>query len=204
MTGVPASGSEHPSTWKFGYPVYHPPDRAAWRAWLAEHQDDAGGVWVVTWRSSTGRDAVSYDAIVEEALCVGWIDSTVNVLDEERGIQLITPRKPRSTWASSNKERVARLEAAGRMRPRGRRAVEAAKANGWWSILDDVEALIEPADLAASLDQTPAARQAWDGFPPSARKQMLFWLVSAVQEDTRQRRVAMIVTKAAQGQRAKG
>ncbi len=147
---------------------------------------------------------MSYDAIVEEALCVGWVDSTVNALDDERGMQLITPRKPRSTWARSNKERVARLEAEGRMGPGGRRAVEVAKANGWWSILDDVEALVEPDDLAAGLDEVPAARQAWDAFPPSARKQMLFWVVSAVKDETRRRRIDAIVESAARGERARG
>jgi uncharacterized protein YdeI (YjbR/CyaY-like superfamily) len=204
MADVPPSASDHPSTWKFGYPVYHPATREAWRAWLDAHQDDTKGVWVVSWRSSTGRDRVSYDAIVEEALCVGWVDSTVNTLDDERGMQLVTPRKPKSTWARSNKERVARLEAAGRMKPRGRQAIEVAKANGWWNILDDVEAEVAPADLAAALDEVPAARKAWDAFPPSARKQMLFWVVSAGRETTRQSRIGTIVEKAARGERARG
>jgi uncharacterized protein YdeI (YjbR/CyaY-like superfamily) len=197
---VPPSASEHPPTWRFGYPVYHPATREAWRAWLETHHDDLPGVWVVSWRSSTGRERVPYHAIVEEALCVGWVDSTVNVLDDERGLQLVTPRKPRSTWARSNKERVARLEAEGRMRPRGRQAVEVAKANGWWRILDDVEALLEPTDLAAALDQVPAARRAWDGFPPSTRKRMLFWVVSAVRDDTRRRRIGTIVEHATRGE----
>jgi uncharacterized protein YdeI (YjbR/CyaY-like superfamily) len=201
---VPPSASEHPLYWKFGYPVYHPATREAWRAWLEEHQDDTRGVWVVSWRSSTGRETVSYEAIVEEALCVGWVDSTVNVLDDERGLQLATPRNPRSTWARSNKARVARFEAEGRMKPRGRQAVEVAKANGWWDILDDVEALLEPDDLAASLEEVPAARRAWNGFPPSARKQMLFWVVSAAKQDTRHRRIETIVAKAARGERAHG
>jgi uncharacterized protein YdeI (YjbR/CyaY-like superfamily) len=147
---------------------------------------------------------VPYDAIVEEALCVGWVDSTVNVLDDERGLQLVTPRRPRSTWARSNKERVARLEAQGRMGPRGRRAIEVAKANGSWHILDDVESMIEPDDLAAALDEAPAARRAWDDFPASARKQMLFWVVSAVKDETRRRRIDTIVEKAARGARAQG
>jgi uncharacterized protein YdeI (YjbR/CyaY-like superfamily) len=204
VSRVPPSASEHPPTWKFDYPVYHPVSRAAWRAWLEAHQDDTPGVWVVSWRSSTGRDTVPYDAIVEEALCVGWVDATVNVLDDERRLQLVTPRKPRSTWARTNKARVARLEAEGRIGPRGRRAIEVAKTNGWWDLLDDVEALCEPDDLAAALDGTPVARQAWDGFPRSARKQMLFWVVSAVRDETRRGRIDAIVEEAARGRRARG
>jgi uncharacterized protein YdeI (YjbR/CyaY-like superfamily) len=202
MTEVPPSASDHPATWKFGYPIYHPESRGAWRAWLESHQDDARGVWVASWRS--GRRAVTYDEIVEEALCVGWIDSTVNVLDDDRSLQLVTPRKPRSTWARSNKDRVARLEAAGRMGPRGRAAVAAAKANGTWQMLDDVEADIEPDDLAAALDAVPAARRHWDGFPSSSRKMMLFWVVSAVKEATRRSRIDRIVAAAAVGERAQG
>jgi uncharacterized protein YdeI (YjbR/CyaY-like superfamily) len=132
------------------------------------------------------------------------VDSTVNVLDEERALQLVTPRRPRSTWARTNKERVARLEAEGRIGPRGRRAIEVAKANGWWTLLEDVEALVEPAELADALDAVPAARRAWDGFPPSARKQMLFWVVSAVKDDTRRRRIDAIVERAEHGARAQG
>jgi uncharacterized protein YdeI (YjbR/CyaY-like superfamily) len=204
VADVPPSASDHPPTWKFDYPVYHPASREAWRAWLEAHQDDPTGAWIVSWRPSTGRDTLSYEAIVEEALGVGWIDSTINILDAERSLLLVTPRKPRSTWAPSNKVRVARLEAEGRIGPRGRRAIEVAKANGWWYILDDVEALLEPEDLAASLDEVPPARQAWDDFPPSARKQMLFWVVSAVKQDTRKRRIAAIVEQAARGERARG
>jgi uncharacterized protein YdeI (YjbR/CyaY-like superfamily) len=199
VTRVPPSASEHPPTWKFGYPIYHPATRDAWRSWLEAHQDDTRGVWVVTWRSSTGRERVPYEALVEEALCVGWIDSTVNVLDDERRLQLVTPRRPRSTWARSNKVRVARLEAEGRIGPRGRRAIEAAKANGWWRILDDVEALLEPEDLTASLDEVPAARTAWDDLPPSTRKRLLFWVVSAARDDTRRRRIAEVVEQAVRG-----
>jgi uncharacterized protein YdeI (YjbR/CyaY-like superfamily) len=204
VTQVPPSASDHAATWKFDYPIYHAETRVAWRAWLAENHASVRGVWLASWRNSTGRPAVPYPEVVEEALCFGWIDSTVNILDEKRGLQLLTPRKPRSTWTRLNRQRVAELEAAGLMTEAGRRAVEVAKANGWWTILDPVEDLIEPADLAAALDAVPQARKEWDGFPPSARKMMLWWVVSAAKPDTRARRIATIVSKAAHGVRAAG
>jgi uncharacterized protein YdeI (YjbR/CyaY-like superfamily) len=86
----------------------------------------------------------------------------------------------------------------------GRRAVEAAKANGWWMIYDAVEALLEPADLADALDASAAARTAWDKFPPSARKQMLWWVASAGKPETRTSRVTKIVSEAEHGRRAAG
>ena len=96
------------------------------------------------------------------------------------------------------------MEAAGPMTDAGRRAVEVAKGNGWWTILDPVEDLIEPDDLALALDADPSARLVWETFPPSARKAMLWWVISAVKQDTRERRIKTIVNKAAKGERAQG
>lgn len=204
MSEVPATASEHPARWKFDFAIYHPPDLAAWRSWLAAHHDTARGVWVASWRSGSGRQRVPYPDLVEEAICFGWIDSTVNTLDEDIGLQLMTPRKAKSTWTRLNRQRVADLEAQGRMTEAGRRTMEVAKANGWWTIYDPVEDLIEPDDLAHALDASPAARAAWDGFSPSARKAMLWWVISAARAPTRAGRVAKIVDEAEQGRRAQG
>lgn len=204
MTEFPASASDHPATWKFDFSIYHPPELAAWRAWLTAHHDRARGVWVATWRKASGRDPVPYVDLVEEALCFGWIDSTTSTLDDDRGLQLMTPRKPKSSWTRLNKDRCAAMEAQGRMTDAGRRAIEVAKANGWWMLYDTVEDLIEPDDLTAALDASPAARSAWDGFPPSARKQMLWSIVSAAKPETRANRIAKVVSEAAQGRRALG
>ena len=86
----------------------------------------------------------------------------------------------------------------------GRRAVDVAKSNGSWTIYDSVEDLLEPVDLADALDACPAARTSWDGFPASARKQMLWWVVSAGKPETRTSRIAKIVSEAASGRRAQG
>jgi len=107
-------------------------DRAAWRAWLEANHDAADGVWLVTWKKATGRRRVDYDAAVEEALCVGWIDSKVRSVDDERTSVYFTPRRPTSSWSASNVARVEKLEAAGLMRDSGRRAVGEAKRLGRW------------------------------------------------------------------------
>ena len=204
MTEVPATASDHPATWKFDFPIYHPPDLAAWRAWLTANHDTARGVWVASWRKASGRDRVLYEELVEEALCFGWIDSTVNILDDERGLQLMTPRKPKSGWTRLNRDRFAALEAEGRMTDAGRRTAEVAKANGWWTIYDRVEDLREPDELATALDAAPRARREWDAFPPSARKMMLWWVISAARPETRARRISAIVEAAERGRRAQG
>ena len=96
------------------------------------------------------------------------------------------------------------MEAAGLMADGGRRVIEVAKANGYWTIYDPVEDLIEPAGLASALDANAPAREAWDSFPPSARKMMLWWVISAAKPETQAARIATIVAKAENGERAQG
>jgi uncharacterized protein YdeI (YjbR/CyaY-like superfamily) len=180
----------------------HAETRSQWREWLVENHEKSTGAWLVSWRSSTGRPSVGYEESVEEALCVGWVDSKGGKIDEERSKLWFAPRNPRSAWARTNKERVARLEAAGLMLPAGLRAVEIAKANGTWTRLDDVENLVVPRDLEAAFAAHPGAREHWDGFPRSARRAILEWIVQARTEPTRAKRIAETAEKAAVGRRA--
>jgi uncharacterized protein YdeI (YjbR/CyaY-like superfamily) len=198
------SSSEHPVTWKFGYPIYHAETRAQWRAWLEANHNSVRGVWLCSWRAAANKPACPYPDAVEEAICFGWIDSTVNVLDEQRTLQLMTPRRPKSGWTRLNRRRAADMESAGLMTDAGRGAIEVAQENGWWTLADTVEDLVEPDDLADALNANPAARAHWSEFPPSARKAMLWWVVSAAQEQTRVRRIEGIVERAARGERAQG
>jgi len=96
------------------------------------------------------------------------------------------------------------MEAAALMTDAGRRAVSIAQRIGWWTIYEPVEDLVEPPELAAALDASPQARLHWDAFPPSAKKAMLWWVISAAKDDTRHRRIVTIVAKAATDERAQG
>src|SRR6476620_5984505 len=157
MAGQPASASVHPPTWTFDMPIFHAERRDQWRAWLEANHASARGVWLCSWRRQTGRPVCPYPEAVEEAICFGWIDSTNTILDEERGLQLFTPRRPKSSWTRLNRERAADMEARGLMTAAGRGAIAAAKSTGWWTILDQVEDLEEPSDLQAALDLDPQA-----------------------------------------------
>ena len=143
-----------------GRPMIGPFDRAGWRAWLIANHADSNGVYLVSWRRGVGRASVPYEEAVEEALCVGWINSVGRVIDEQRSIQWFSPRRSGSGWARSNKERVARLAAAGQMLPAGLAAIEEAKQNGSWTLLDDVENLVVPDDLADGPRCPPAGARA--------------------------------------------
>ncbi len=178
---------------------FEPASRADWRSWLAAHAAMSTGVWVVTLKQSTGRAALSYDDVVEEALCFGWVDSKSKGLDDERTMVLLTPRKPGSGWSRPNKLRVEKLAAAGAMTPAGLAVIEVAKADGSWSLLDSVEALEAPADLLAALAASAAAAAAWQTFTPGAQKRVLLWLVTAKRPETRASRIAETVRLAAEG-----
>ena len=183
-------------------PFVHADDRATWRAWLEANHSTARGAWLVTWRTRSGRVGLDYEAAIEEALCVGWVDSTGGRFDDDRGKLYFAPRKPRSVWAATNKARVERLIRDGRMTPAGLAAIERAKANGSWEILDSVERLEVPPDLAEAFAAHVPSADNFAAFPPSARKMLLGWVATAVRPETRASRVAKIAEAAARNERA--
>ena len=182
-------------------PLVPADDRATWRAWLEANHATATGAWLVTWRKGHGP-VLDYGEAVEEALCYGWVDSTGGRLDDRRTKLYFAPRKIRSVWSASNKERVARLIAAGLIRPAGLAAIERAKANGAWTALDEVEQGIVPEDLAAALLAHPPAAARFAAFPWSARRAILIWVADAKKPETRAARVLETAVRAARNERA--
>ncbi|MFE1646574.1 YdeI family protein [Microbacterium sp. P01] len=176
-------------------------DAATWRAWLAGNHASATGVWLVRGRAGYTHLHIPYEEAIRTALCFGWIDGPVRTFDEETSGLWFAPRRPSSGWAATNKARLIELEAAGLLEAAGIRAIEVAKANGSWTMLDGPEAGIEPPELTAALDAAPAARANWDAFPASARKQGLTLIAMAKRPETRAARVQKIVTDAAAGKR---
>lgn len=160
------------------------------RDWLSINHDSADGIWLVTYKKAQGDLHVPYEEVVRQALCFGWIDSQGKALDDSRSQLLLTPRKPKSNWSGPNKARVAELTAAGLMHPAGLAMVELAKQTGTWTALDDVEALVEPAELTAALDVDPTARNHWEAFPRSTRRAILEWIGSAKRPETRKKRIS--------------
>ncbi|MFM9940201.1 MAG: YdeI/OmpD-associated family protein [Hyphomicrobiaceae bacterium] len=176
--------------------------RAELRGWLTTNHSQTESIWLVTWKKATGDKHLPYAAIVDEALCFGWIDSLPRKLDETRTMLRLSPRKPRSAWSQVNKDKVAALMAAGLMTPAGLAKIQQAKSDGSWDALNEVETLSVPADLAAGLAKNAAARDHFDAFPRSVKRGILEWIASARQPETRQRRIAETVAKAAENLRA--
>jgi uncharacterized protein YdeI (YjbR/CyaY-like superfamily) len=170
-----------------GKQVITPPTRRAWRDWLATNGDRRDGLWIVYRKKSSAIQGPSYDDLVEEALCFGWIDSQNRRVDDERSIQWFSPRRKGGIWSALNKQRIERLTDQGLIAPPGQAAIDAAKADGSWSQADGAEALIVPPDLDAAMSE--ASRATYEALPNSAKQQLLWSVYSAKRLDTRRVRV---------------
>jgi len=176
------------------------PDQAAWRAWLQEHHETATEVHVGYWKKHTGRQTLTWEMTVREALCFGWIDGQLNRIDDERHMTRFTPRRPRSRWSAVNVRLVAELEAAGLMTDAGRAAFAARDPDEEpYSIAAQPDRLPEPYDALLRAD--PAAAAYWDACPPGYRRQVVFWVTGAKREETRVRRVEQLIADCAAGRR---
>lgn len=189
----------HPSD---GRPLLLVETRHEWRTWLDQNHGSSPGIWLVSWKKATGNPYVPYGDTVDEALCYGWIDSRVNTLDDQRAMRLFTRRNPKSPWSRINKEKALRLMQEGRMMEPGARMVAAAQSNGAWTVYDEIEALVIPPDLAAALSDNETAQTCFDNFPPSSKKNILWWIKSARKPETRTARVAKTAELAAQNRMA--
>jgi uncharacterized protein YdeI (YjbR/CyaY-like superfamily) len=182
-------------------PVLAFADRAAFEKWLAENET-APGVYVKLAKKGAGVPSVTYAELVESALCFGWIDGRSNRLDDRFYLQRMTPRRAKSVWSRKNVTAVEALTEAGRMRPAGLAAVEAAKADGRWERAYAGSATITvPDDLAEALAAEPAARQAFEALDGTNRYAVLFRVHTAGTPATRARRIAAAVQLLAEGRR---
>lgn len=163
--------------------------RAELRSWLGQNHTREVGIWLVTFKKHCGEKYVSYDDIVEEVICFGWIDSQPRKLDEDRSMLWIAPRQSGSNWSGRNKAIVVRLEKDGLLMPPGMAKIEAAKADGTWNALDSVENLEIPPDLAEALAQYPNAPGCFDAFPRSVKRGILEWIFNAKRPQTRAKRI---------------
>jgi uncharacterized protein YdeI (YjbR/CyaY-like superfamily) len=177
------------------HPEFCVPDAAAWRTWLDANEDTVDGVWLVlAKKGTTSPTSLTYAQALDEALCSGWIDGQARSRDEATYLQRFTPRRARSIWSARNVTYIARLEAEGRMRPRGRAEVERAKADGRWERAYPGPATAEmPDDLAAALATDPALAERFEVLTKSQKWAILFPLITAVKPETRARRLTKAV-----------
>ncbi|MGF7117430.1 YdeI/OmpD-associated family protein [Methanobacterium oryzae] len=168
-------------------------DREEWRNWLQKNHLTSPGIWLVYYKKNSGKAGISYEEAVEEALSFGWIDSRVNAIDEERYMQIFTPRKPGSIWSELNKERVKKIIEERIITPAGLEKIEAAKEDGSWYFLDDINNLVIPEDLGEALNANISAKEHFEAFTDSIKKQILYWIKTAKRPQTRKNRIEKVV-----------
>lgn len=176
------------------------PTAADFRAWLEANHAAVSELWVGYYRKSTGKTAMTYPHAVEEALCFGWIDGLTFRIDGEVHANRYTPRRKGSTWSAPNIAKVAELAAAGRMHPAGTRAFEERdRRKDAPSMRDNPLRQQLPEELEARIRADPAAWSHWQAQRPSYRKAAAFWIQSAKQEATRERRLTALIEDSAAG-----
>jgi uncharacterized protein YdeI (YjbR/CyaY-like superfamily) len=175
---------------------------AALRAWFEKHCARASELWIGFYKKESGRVGVSYEEAVDEALCVGWIDGIRKRIDDVCYTNRFTPRKPSSNWSAVNIRRIGELTALGRMKPSGLSVFESRVQEtrpGRYSY-ENRPRTLEPAHERAFR----ARKAAWTFFeaqPPSYRRTAIWWIVSAVKDETRARRLAILIAESARGRR---
>jgi len=161
--------------------------------WLEVNHAIESELWVKIFKIKTGIPSVTWDDVVIEALCWGWIDGVKKSLDEQAYLQRITPRKARSTWSKRNREHVERLINEGRMTESGLAQVRAAKADGRWENAYATSEMKVPEDFLSALDSKPKAKQFFETLTKSNQYVIAFGLTSAKKPETRQRRFAKFI-----------
>ncbi|HEY0897542.1 MAG TPA: YdeI/OmpD-associated family protein [Sphingobacteriaceae bacterium] len=173
---------------------FYPKSIAEWHDWLRLNHSLRSAVWLVFYSRASGKPSVSWSEAVDVALCFGWIDSKKVKLDHESSLQYFSPRKAKSTWSRINKEKIDRLTKAGLMSQAGLAAVETARGNGSWTVLDEVEALIVPKDLEARFQTNPGMDDFFKRLSRSERKAILHRIALSKLPATREKRITEIVS----------
>jgi uncharacterized protein YdeI (YjbR/CyaY-like superfamily) len=174
---------------------------AAFRAWLEKHHATASELEVRIFKVHAAQRGLTYAHALDEALCFGWIDGVIHTLDEDSFRQRFTPRKPRSTWSRRNLAHVERLKKAGRMTPAGLAAYEARdrlQTPAAW--FDERRPELSPQLLRVFR----ANGKAWTHFQaqaPSYRHMTAHWVMSAKKEETRARRLGILIDCCARGRK---
>ncbi|HLQ18430.1 MAG TPA: YdeI/OmpD-associated family protein [Tabrizicola sp.] len=187
------------------FPMIEAPSAEALWRWLEGHHAQEASVWLVTWLKRPVAPYLSREAVLDALLAWGWIDGIRRAAGyqgqegpgEGRTMQLISPRR-HQRWTATYRARAERLIVEGRMAAPGLAAIKAAKAAGTWEADQEVDALEVPEDLGAALGN---AREVFDAFPPSHRRNVLRWIAGAKTAPTRAKWIGTVVELAREGKR---
>jgi Uncharacterized protein conserved in bacteria len=174
------------------------------RKWFEKNADTATSLLVGFYRVATGKPSITWSQSVDEALCFGWIDSIRNSIDEESYSIRFTPRKPNSIWSAVNIKKVEELKKLGLMKPKGLELFNMMDKNKLKTYSFE-RSIVE---LSPELEKKfKANKKAWKFFqsmPPSYRKPVTNWVMTAKQEETRLRRLSTLIKDSEEGRKIRG
>src|SRR4051794_19444731 len=183
-------------------PVHRFGDQTAFEAWLEAEHERSPGVYVVIAKKGAPDPTLKQPEMVESLLCFGWIDGRANRLGDHHFTVRVTPRRAKSVWSKKNVDWGGRLTEAGRMRPAGLAAVQAAKADGRWDRAYAGPATITvPDDLAEALAAHPGATEFFEQLDGTNRYAVLWRVHTAATPQTRAKRIASLAQMLAEGRR---
>jgi len=163
-------------------------NRENWRKWLEKNFDTKKEIWLIYYKKHTKKPTIPYDDAVEEALCFGWIDSTIKRIDEEKYTQRYTPRNLNSIWSQLNINRVKKMIKQGKMKEIGLSKYEYGMKNNLQSPTTK-EKLVIPEDLNKALKKEIKAHENFKKISKSHKIMYIHWVNSAKKEETRKRRI---------------
>jgi uncharacterized protein YdeI (YjbR/CyaY-like superfamily) len=181
--------------------VLYVASREELRDWFDANHATADELWLGYWKKATGRPTVTWSEAVDEALCVGWIDSVRYSIDAERSAQRFTPRRQGSIWSAVNVAKVAALTEQGRMRPAGIAAFEARSPERTAIYAHEREHAAFSDEETARFQAHEAAWSSWERLAPSYRRSATHWVTSAKREETRARRLEQLIESSAAGRK---
>jgi len=171
--------------------------------WLKVNHATESNLWVKIFKKNTGVQSITWNELVIEVLCWGWIDGVKKSMDDQAYLQRITPRTTRSNWSKRNTEHVERLINEERMKESGLVHVRAAKADGRWEMAYVASEMEVPADFIAVLENQPRVKQFFDSLNKSSRYVIAYGLASAKKPETRQRRFTKYMSMLAHEEKPK-
>jgi uncharacterized protein YdeI (YjbR/CyaY-like superfamily) len=174
---------------------------AAFRKWLAAHHTDHTELWVGFYKVASTKKSITWPEAVDQALCFGWIDGVRRSVDDESYTNRFTPRRVGSTWSAINTNRMVELIERGLVQPPGLAAFEGRdpEKTNLYSYERDTAAL--SSDSERTFRKNNAAWTFFTAQPPSYRKVVTHWVVSAKRDETRQKRLTTLIEASAAGRR---
>ena len=170
-----------------------PKNEAEWLLWMQKNHDKGEGIWLVQYKKGTENYNISYPEALDIALCYGWIDSTIAPIDDEKYKRYFSKRNKNSAWSRVNKNKIEKLIKNGKMTEHGFKAIELAKENGSYYLLDNAEDGIIPAELEEILNKNQQEKIKFENLGKREKRHIIYSITKLKTQEAKKRNIEKIV-----------